>query len=155
MKQKIVIKVSMHCDKCRTKALKIAAAADGVISVELQGPEKDKLMIVGDGIDAACLTWYLRKKLSHASLEMVEEVKDKKVEEKKDAGEKDGEKKEPKSPTTLVVCCPQPQLEYFAVVTEPNPGPCTIFSNSTGLILSGAETPADFYVHLFHLKYSP
>ncbi|XP_021287667.1 heavy metal-associated isoprenylated plant protein 47-like isoform X2 [Herrania umbratica] len=126
MKQKIVIKVSMHCDKCRTKALKIAAAADGVISVGLHGPEKDKLMIVGDGIDAACLTESLRKKLSHASLEMVEEVKDKSVEEKKGAGKKDGEKKGPQLPTTTIVCCPQPQLEYFAVVTEPNPGPCTM-----------------------------
>ncbi|XWS08153.1 hypothetical protein CRYUN_Cryun41cG0055900 [Craigia yunnanensis] len=83
MKQKIVIQVSMHCDKCRTKALKIAAAADGVASVALHGPEKDKLMIVGDGVDAACLTSSLRKKLSHASLETVEEVKDKKVEDQK------------------------------------------------------------------------
>ncbi|XVF03683.1 hypothetical protein REPUB_Repub05bG0014700 [Reevesia pubescens] len=78
MKQKIVIKVSMHCEKCRTKALKIAAATDGVVSVALHGSEKDKLMIVGDGIDAVCLTNSLRKKLSHASLETVEEVKEKK-----------------------------------------------------------------------------
>ncbi len=29
LQQKIVIKVQMVCDKCRTKALKIAAGADG------------------------------------------------------------------------------------------------------------------------------
>ncbi|KAI3937238.1 hypothetical protein MKW92_051287 [Papaver armeniacum] len=29
MKQKIVIEVQMHCSKCRSKALKIAAVADG------------------------------------------------------------------------------------------------------------------------------
>ncbi|XVE50791.1 hypothetical protein DITRI_Ditri01bG0191400 [Diplodiscus trichospermus] len=78
MKQKIVIKVSMHCDKGRTKALKIAAAADGVVSVALHGPEKDKLMITGEEIDAVCLTSCLRKKFCHATIETVEEVKDQK-----------------------------------------------------------------------------
>lgn len=29
LQQKIVIRVQVVCDKCRTKALKIAAAADG------------------------------------------------------------------------------------------------------------------------------
>ncbi|XWS11315.1 hypothetical protein CRYUN_Cryun38cG0073000 [Craigia yunnanensis] len=126
MKQKIVIHVSMHCDKYRTKALKIAAAADGVVSVALHGPEKDKLMIVGDGVDAVSLTSSLRKKLSHASLETVEEVKDKKVEDqKKDAGKKNEDKKDSKA-ITLIVCCPQPQLEFFTVVADPHPSPCTI-----------------------------
>ncbi|XVF77264.1 hypothetical protein PTKIN_Ptkin14bG0029300 [Pterospermum kingtungense] len=122
VQQKIVIQVSMHCDKCRTKALKIAAAADGVVSVELHGPEKDKQMIVGDGVDAVCLTNSLRKKLCHASLETVEEVKDKKAEDQK----KDEEKKDPEA-ATPIVCCPQPQLEFFTVVTDPQyPSPCTI-----------------------------
>ncbi|XP_022732849.1 heavy metal-associated isoprenylated plant protein 47-like [Durio zibethinus] len=116
VQQKIVIQVSMPCDKCRTKALKIAAAAHGVISVALHGAEKDKLMIVGDGVDAVCLTSSLRKKFCHASLETVEEVKDKKVEDQK----KDEDKKTP------IVCCPQPQLEFFTVVHDPYPSPCTI-----------------------------
>ncbi|KAK6229833.1 hypothetical protein QQP08_021089 [Theobroma cacao] len=116
MKQKIIIKVSMHCSKCRTKAMKIASVADGVTSVALHGPEKDKLIIVGDGVDAACLTSSLRKKLCHASLETVEEVKEKKPEQ-------------PKPPTPILYCPqpqPQPQFEYFTVVSEPPPGPCTI-----------------------------
>ncbi|XP_021287408.1 heavy metal-associated isoprenylated plant protein 47-like [Herrania umbratica] len=114
MKQKIIIKVSMHCSKCRTKAMKIASVADGVTSVALHGPEKDKLMIEGDGVDAACLTSSLRKKLCHASLEIVEEVKEKNEEP-------------PKSPTPIIHCPqPQPQFEYFTVVSEPPPGPCTI-----------------------------
>ncbi|XVF77268.1 hypothetical protein PTKIN_Ptkin14bG0029600 [Pterospermum kingtungense] len=117
MKQKIIIKVPMHCSKCRTKALKIAAVADGVISVALHGPEKDKLLIIGDGVDAACLTACLRKKLCYASLEIVEEVKEKKQEETKPVPSKDP-----------VVCyCPQqPQFEYYRVVPDPTPGPCTI-----------------------------
>ncbi|XVF77265.1 hypothetical protein PTKIN_Ptkin14bG0029400 [Pterospermum kingtungense] len=65
----------MKGSKSRTKALQIAAVADGVQSVGLHGPEKDQLMIVGDGVDAAGLTHSLRKKFSHASLEIVEEVK--------------------------------------------------------------------------------
>ncbi|XP_022716596.1 heavy metal-associated isoprenylated plant protein 47-like [Durio zibethinus] len=95
MQQKIIIKISMHCSKCRARALKIAAVAEGVTSVALHGPEKDKLMIQGEDIDAACLTANLRKKLCHASLETIEEVK--------------ADKKEPpKPPTPIPCCCPQP-----------------------------------------------
>ncbi|XVE50790.1 hypothetical protein DITRI_Ditri01bG0191300 [Diplodiscus trichospermus] len=120
MQQKMVIKVSMHCNKCRTKALKIAAVADGVTSVALHGPEKDKLMIVGDGVDAAELTNSLRKKLCHASIEIVEEVKETKKEEPKPTP--------PANPPNPIVCyCPQqPQLEYYKVVSDPSPAPCTI-----------------------------
>ncbi|XVF77269.1 hypothetical protein PTKIN_Ptkin14bG0029700 [Pterospermum kingtungense] len=90
MKQKIIIKVSMNCSKCRRKALKIAAVADGVISVALHGPEKDKLLIIGEGVDAVCLTACLRKKLCYACLETIEEVKEeKKGEEKEKEKEKD------------------------------------------------------------------
>ena len=35
VQQKIVIKVSMHCNKCRTRALKIAAVADGMFNINL------------------------------------------------------------------------------------------------------------------------
>ncbi|XVE50788.1 hypothetical protein DITRI_Ditri01bG0191100 [Diplodiscus trichospermus] len=129
MKQKIVIKVSMHCDKCRAKAMKIAAAVDGVVSVALHGPDKDKLMITGDGIDAVCLTSCLRKELCHATIETVEEVKDQKKseEKKKDEGKKDGDKKDggKKDQKPAVACCSQPQ-PAFIVVNDPYPGTCTI-----------------------------
>ncbi|GMJ05036.1 hypothetical protein HRI_004172800 [Hibiscus trionum] len=128
LQQKIVIKVSVHSQKCRTKALKIAAATDGVVSVALDGPRLGTLMIVGDGVDAVCLTRSLRKQLCHASLETVEEVKDKRVEEKKDAGKKDEEKKDPKPMSSPIICRmpPQPQPEIFTVFTEPHPSPCPI-----------------------------
>ncbi|GLT56984.1 hypothetical protein SLA2020_299930 [Shorea laevis] len=124
VQQKIVIKVSMNCDKCRTKALKIAAGAEGVTSVALQGPDKDKLVVEGDGVDAACLTKSLRKKLCHAILETVEKVKPK--EEKK---------KEPECkivwchPECKTVCCYQPQADLFKVVPvyeSCQSGGCTI-----------------------------
>uniref|UniRef100_A0A2N9F7Q2 HMA domain-containing protein n=1 Tax=Fagus sylvatica TaxID=28930 RepID=A0A2N9F7Q2_FAGSY len=79
MKQKIIIKVQMTCDKCRTKAMKIAATTDGVNSVAIEGSDKDQLVVIGEGVDSANLTCSLRKKLCHATLLSVEEVKEKKA----------------------------------------------------------------------------
>ncbi|KAF6174004.1 hypothetical protein GIB67_039955 [Kingdonia uniflora] len=39
MKQKIVLKVDMYCDKCRTKALKVAAVAEAELSPLFFCPE--------------------------------------------------------------------------------------------------------------------
>ncbi|TYH21063.1 hypothetical protein ES288_A04G012900v1 [Gossypium darwinii] len=121
MKQKIILKVSMHCSKCRKKALKVAAVAYGVTSVALHGPEKDKLMILGEGMDAACLTEALRKKLCHASIEIVEEVKDTPKTEDKPKKEDPPKLKSPQ----IIICQPQP-FEYYRVVPDPTPAPCTI-----------------------------
>jgi hypothetical protein len=44
---------------------------------------KDRLEVVGDGVDSVCLVKCLRKKLGQANILQVEEVKDKKAEEKK------------------------------------------------------------------------
>uniref|UniRef100_A0A2N9FIV2 HMA domain-containing protein n=1 Tax=Fagus sylvatica TaxID=28930 RepID=A0A2N9FIV2_FAGSY len=75
MKQKIVIKVQMTSDKCRTKAMKIAATTDGVNSVALEGSSKDQLVVIGEDVDSAKLTCVLGKKLCYASILTVEEVK--------------------------------------------------------------------------------
>ncbi|KAK7371884.1 hypothetical protein VNO80_05250 [Phaseolus coccineus] len=83
MKQKIVIRVPLDCDKCRSKAFKIAADAHGVSSVALEGEHKDKVAVIGESVDSVCLGRALRKKFRHAIIESVEEVKEKK-EEKKD-----------------------------------------------------------------------
>nr|KJB63094.1 hypothetical protein B456_009G452900 [Gossypium raimondii] len=84
MKQKMVLKVQMNCEKCRTQALRIAAASQGVTSMAIQGQEKDELMVAGNGVDSVKLTRCLRKKLHHATILIVEEIKEKKKEEKKD-----------------------------------------------------------------------
>jgi hypothetical protein len=55
----------------------------GVGSVGITGDLKDQLEVVGVGIDIACLVSCLRKKLGHADILKVEEVKDKKEEEEK------------------------------------------------------------------------
>ncbi|KAL6275332.1 hypothetical protein ACE6H2_018933 [Prunus campanulata] len=66
----------MHCDKCRTKALKIAAAAHGASKVSIEGADKDHIEVIGDGVDSVCLTSLLRKKLGFATIVKVEEVKE-------------------------------------------------------------------------------
>ncbi|KAF0890479.1 hypothetical protein E2562_002842 [Oryza meyeriana var. granulata] len=78
MKQKIVIKVCMPCEGCRAKALEVAARADGVISLAITGDDKDKLEVVGVGVDVTCLVICLRKKVCYAEILKMEEVKEEK-----------------------------------------------------------------------------
>ena len=81
MKQQIVIRVQMTCDKCRSKAMSLVAATVGVDSVALAGDGRDQVVVVGHGIDSVKLTTALRKKVGHAQLLTVGEAK--KPEEKK------------------------------------------------------------------------
>ncbi|KAE8813966.1 hypothetical protein D1007_08888 [Hordeum vulgare] len=74
MKQKMVIRVHMTCDKCRSKAMGLVASVHGVERVEIQGDDRDCLAVVGDGVDAANLTACLRKKVGSAELLTVEAV---------------------------------------------------------------------------------
>ncbi|PON37332.1 Heavy metal-associated domain containing protein [Parasponia andersonii] len=107
-KTKIVVKVnSMNCDKCRTQALKTAAAATGVISVKIDG---DKVEVIGDGVDPVCLTRLLRKKFCFVTLESVGEVKeDKKGEVKED---KKGEVKLEAGYVTYPLSCQCYEVSY-------------------------------------------
>ncbi|KAL8512428.1 hypothetical protein ACS0TY_018777 [Phlomoides rotata] len=68
MKKKIVLKVSMNCDKSRSKALKIAVCISGVESAALSGEDKDQVVVVGEDIDAVALTRQLRKNLGFTEL---------------------------------------------------------------------------------------
>ncbi|XP_064940873.1 heavy metal-associated isoprenylated plant protein 47-like isoform X1 [Musa acuminata AAA Group] len=115
MKQKIVIRVQIKCDKCRSKAMQLVAEADGVDSVAIEGENKDQLVIVGDGVDPANVTLVLRKKVGRATIVKVEEVK------------KDAEKK----PETTVQWypnyppCPQ-TVWYDCESSSSNPNACSI-----------------------------
>ncbi|CAL5344306.1 unnamed protein product [Camellia sinensis] len=75
MKKKIVMKVEMRCQKCRTKALKVAAKAHGVESLMLEGEEKDEVVVIGDGVDAVELVKSLRKKVGNTDILSVADVK--------------------------------------------------------------------------------
>ncbi|KAF8703397.1 hypothetical protein HU200_032200 [Digitaria exilis] len=106
MKQKMVIKVSMPCERRRARAMTLAARADGVISMAITGDAKDKLEVVGDGVDPVRLVGSLRRKVGPAEILHVEEVKEKKPEEKKPEEKKPGN---PKPPQPMVVYPPPPQ----------------------------------------------
>ncbi|KMZ63128.1 hypothetical protein ZOSMA_425G00020 [Zostera marina] len=96
MKQKIVIKVPAHCDRCRKKAMELAAK-EGVESVTLQGKDKDEVVVVGEDVDSACLTTRLRKKLGYANILTIEEVDEEKIlKEKLEKKEKEEEEKKQK-----------------------------------------------------------
>ncbi|XP_059663951.1 heavy metal-associated isoprenylated plant protein 16-like [Cornus florida] len=78
MKQKVVIKVSMHCQKERTKAMKIAVGVSGVETLALKGEDMNQIEVTGDGIDAVSVTKLLRKKMGYAELVSVGPVGQKK-----------------------------------------------------------------------------
>ncbi|KAM3387550.1 hypothetical protein ACQJBY_010409 [Aegilops geniculata] len=101
MKQKIVIQLSMSCDKSRSKALTLAARAAGVTSMGITGDTRDQLEVVGDGVDPVCLVSCLRKKLGHAQIIKVEEVKKPEV-----------KKEDPKPPAPMPVPVHPPPYFY-------------------------------------------
>ncbi|XVE50918.1 hypothetical protein DITRI_Ditri01bG0201900 [Diplodiscus trichospermus] len=120
MPQKVVIKVQMHCDKCRNKAKKIAAVADGVNSVAIEGKDKDQVVVIGEGIDSAKLTCLLRKKLGYANIISVGEAK-------KDDKKDDKEKKYYCCVATSSRGCQCPRCTvYYGVAYDPNPPMCSI-----------------------------
>ena len=109
----------------------------GVISVAVEGSDKDQLVVIGEGVDSANLTCSLRKKLCYATLLSVEEVKEKqKPEEKPKPKPKDEKPKKPEN-TSSTSCsgCPQlpicPQYPPFPTFYEvaaydPSPSYCCI-----------------------------
>ncbi|KAA8539076.1 hypothetical protein F0562_025768 [Nyssa sinensis] len=105
--------MQLSCDKCKSKALQTASAADGVNSVAIAGKDKDEVVVIGDGVDAVRLTSLLRKKVGHADLVSVEEVK-RKVEEKT------------KDQTPFQYQYQYPQFYICEPVSYPNPPSCSI-----------------------------
>ncbi|KAL0000410.1 hypothetical protein SO802_014191 [Lithocarpus litseifolius] len=93
----------------------------GVISVAVEGSDKDHLVVIGEGVDSANLTGSLRKKLSYgAAILSVEEVKEK---------EKPAEEKEkPNNPEEHALVFHQypPVPMFYEVVYDPDPSFCSI-----------------------------
>ncbi|KAL5215721.1 hypothetical protein ABZP36_007122 [Zizania latifolia] len=85
----------MPCEKMRSRAMELVAGAPGVSSVAVTGDDKDRLEVIGDGVDSVCLVRCLRKKIGHACIVQVEVVKDKKP-----------GKDEPKPPMLVCHACP-------------------------------------------------
>ncbi|GAY37752.1 hypothetical protein CUMW_031430 [Citrus unshiu] len=64
-------------EKCRIKVMKIIAKANGVTSIVIQGPNKDRVMVIGDGVDPFKMTTALRNKVGNASLESAQKMNNK------------------------------------------------------------------------------
>uniref|UniRef100_A0A7N2M8P4 HMA domain-containing protein n=2 Tax=Quercus lobata TaxID=97700 RepID=A0A7N2M8P4_QUELO len=117
----------MTCEKCRIKAMKIASNTNGVISVAVEGSDKDQLVVIGEGVDSANLTSSLRKQLSNgAAILSVEEVKEK--EKPAEEKEKPKEDKNPNNPEEHALVFHQyPPVPMFCeVVYDPDPSFCSI-----------------------------
>ncbi|GLU24007.1 hypothetical protein SLE2022_399790 [Rubroshorea leprosula] len=119
MKQKIVIEVQMSCEKCRTKARKIAAETDGVSSLAIEGTDRDQVVVTGDGIDSANLTRTLRKKVGFVTILSVQKVEDK-VEAKVE------EKTKPPIPSSYCQYLQCTTPTFHQVVYDPTPSICPI-----------------------------
>ncbi|KAK6149458.1 hypothetical protein DH2020_016983 [Rehmannia glutinosa] len=74
MKLKIVIKVPLQSEKDKSKAMQIAVAMEGVMSVSI-GKENNRVEVIGEGVDSVCLAKSLRKKFRFADIVSVGEVK--------------------------------------------------------------------------------
>ncbi|XP_050382823.1 uncharacterized protein LOC126799629 [Argentina anserina] len=104
MKQKVVIKLSVHDEKSRSKALKTAVGVDGVNSASLP-PDKDQIEVTGNDVDVVLLTTLLRKSVKHAEVVSVNVVKEE-------------EKKEEKKQEQVIFAWPQigwPQAQSYPV----------------------------------------
>ncbi|KAK7829539.1 heavy metal-associated isoprenylated plant protein 47 [Quercus suber] len=117
VQQKLVIKVQMTGDKCRTKALKLAAGAEGVTSVAIEGDDKSLVVVIGDEVDSVCLTRSLRKKVGYATIVSVAQL------------EESDEKKDEEDNPTPTICYSgygqYPQFpSYYRVVSDPWPSNC-------------------------------
>ena len=92
-----------------------------MISVALEGSDKDQLVVIGEDVDSAKLTCLLGKKLCYASILSVEEMKPEENEEK----ELDDEKPERPQCTIAPSYPPFPRLS-IVVIYDPSPSSCSI-----------------------------
>ncbi|URD97112.1 Glycosyl transferase family 8 [Musa troglodytarum] len=84
--QKIVIKINVICDRCRNKALKLASSVRGVESVAIQGRNRNRVVVTGEGVDSVYLTSILRKKMGYAEIICISRVNIDEVQECEEPG---------------------------------------------------------------------
>ncbi|CAL9149111.1 heavy metal-associated isoprenylated plant protein 47-like [Musa acuminata AAA Group] len=127
MKQKIVIRVQMNCDRCRSKAMKTAVGNHGIETVSIEGEERDLLVIIGERVDSVALACSLRKKLHCADILTVEEVKEKEKEKEKEEEKPKEKQEEDKKDVPLPHPVINPSyLPAYCVIFDPEPSTCSI-----------------------------
>eukprot|EP01018_Ginkgo_biloba_P034313 Gb_38465 [translate_table: standard] len=124
MKKTVVLKVEIHCEKCKTRAMKTVAGVEGVESVAIDVKE-NKITVIGEA-DPVCLASKLRKFGCTELISVAEKKEEKKPAEKKPEEKKPAEKKDP--PVTYVYlpqscnrCC-----DGYYVLSAENPNSCCI-----------------------------
>lgn len=85
----------------------------------IQGKEKDELIVTGEEVDSVKLTRCLRKKLHHATILSIEEVKEEKKKEEKKEEEKEKKKEDEKYTSPYYVCYPSYSMPPQIMVQDP------------------------------------
>ncbi|KAE8813969.1 hypothetical protein D1007_08891 [Hordeum vulgare] len=68
MRKEIIIRMQPGSDKYHKRALKVAAAVSGVVSITVTGRDRDLLLVIGDGVDESHLTKKLKKEVGEAEI---------------------------------------------------------------------------------------
>ncbi|WVY92279.1 hypothetical protein V8G54_037793 [Vigna mungo] len=121
MMQKIVIKVQVASEKCRKKAMVIAAECQGVESIEID-EECSEIVVTGDEVDPFCLTKQMKKKFRHATLKHVEYIKGGGEEDDQEEDETIAEKIYP----PFCAICSTSIIQPAFIVYDPYPNNCSI-----------------------------
>ncbi|KAG8369000.1 hypothetical protein BUALT_Bualt15G0104700 [Buddleja alternifolia] len=116
--KKIVLKVTINCQKCKTEVLKAVSKLTGVDEVTVDG-EKGILTVVGS-VDPVCIATQLKKAKIYAEITSVGPPK-----KPDDPKPKPTESDKPKPCQPLPPCCNRCELVAVSYVTYDD-GKCSI-----------------------------